>query len=302
VTAAVQTTGLTKRYGELVAVDAVDMLVHRGEVYGFLGPNGAGKTTTLRMLLGLVRPTAGTIRILGATHDTGGSDYLARVGALIEGPAFYPFLSGRDNLFALAARGRVPRRRVGEVLEMVDLTDRAKDRYATYSLGMKQRLGLAAALLKRPDLLVLDEPTNGLDPSGMADMRASIRHLASDGCTVLLSSHLLGEVRQICDRVAVINRGRLLMQKPISELGGVGSLRVVAAPLDRARDKAQRLLGPDAVRADGTALDLAVDPDLAASINRALIAEGIAVHEVVWQEPDLERVFFELTRGGQDVV
>jgi ABC-2 type transport system ATP-binding protein len=175
--AAVQTAGLTKRYGDLVAVDSLDMRVRAGEVYGFLGPNGAGKTTTLRMLLGLVRPTAGTIRILGAARWPGRGDQLARVGALVEGPAFYPFLSGHDNLRALATRGSVQRSRVGEVLELVGLADRAGDRFASYSLGMKQRLGLAAALLKRPDLLVLDEPTNGLDPSGMAEMRDTLRQL-----------------------------------------------------------------------------------------------------------------------------
>jgi ABC-2 type transport system ATP-binding protein len=300
-TAAVQTTGLTKRYGDLVAVDSLDMLVHAGEVYGFLGPNGAGKTTTLRMLLGLVRPTAGTIRILGTARTAGRGDPLVRVGALVEGPAFYPFLSGRDNLRALATRGRVPRPRVGEVLELAGLADRAGDRYATYSLGMKQRLGLAAALLKRPDLLVLDEPTNGLDPSGMADMRDTLRQLAAAGCTVLLSSHLLAEVRQICDRVGVISRGRLVVQQPIAELGGAGSLRVVAAPLDRAHDKARRMLGPDAVRVDDAALDLAVEPGMAPAINRALVAEGIAVHELRWHQSDLEQVFLELTGGAEHV-
>jgi ABC-2 type transport system ATP-binding protein len=300
-TPAVRTTGLTKRYGNLVAVDSVDLLVQAGEVYGFLGPNGAGKTTTLRMLLGLVRPSAGTIQILDEVRPAGRGDPLTRVGALVEGPAFYPFLSGRDNLRALAARGSVIRARVDEVLELVDLTDRARDRYATYSLGMKQRLGLAAALLKHPDLLILDEPTNGLDPAGMADMRDTVRRLAADGCTVLLSSHLLGEVRQICDRVGVISRGRLVAQRPISELGGTGSLRIVAAPLGPAEDKARRLVGAQAVRIHDTALDLAVEPGMAPAINRALVAEGIAVHELRWQQADLERVFLELTEGADRV-
>lgn len=298
VTIAVQTAGLTKRYGDLVAVESLDLVVHSGEIYGFLGPNGAGKTTTLRMLLGLVRPTAGAIRILGTTHR---ADHLARVGALVEGPAFYPFLSGRNNLRALATRGHVSRHRVEEVLDIVGLAGRAKDRYLIYSLGMKQRLGLAAALLKRPDLLVLDEPTSGLDPSGMADMRETLVRLAADGCTVLLSSHLLGEVRQICDRVGVITRGRLVAQQPIDELGGAGSLRVVAAPLDQARDKATRMLGPEAVRIDDAALHLTVERGMAPTINRALVAEGIAVHELGWHEADLEQVFFQLTDGGQHV-
>jgi ABC-2 type transport system ATP-binding protein len=166
---------------------------------------------------------------------------------------------------------------------------------------MKQRLGLAAALLKGPDLLVLDEPTNGLDPSGMADMRDTLRRLAAAGCTVLLSSHLLAEIRQICDRVGVIRRGRLVAQQPIAELGGAGSLRVVAAPLDRAHDKALRMLGPDAVRVDDAALDLAVEPGMAPAINRALVAEGIAVHELRWHQSDLEQVFLELTGGAEHV-
>jgi ABC-2 type transport system ATP-binding protein len=291
-TVAVETIGLTKRYGHIVAVRDLALRVESGEVYGFLGPNGAGKTTTLRMLLGLVRPSAGEIR----------RPPLARVGALIEGPAFYPFLSGRENLRTLARRARVPSERVAEVLDRVRLTDRAGDRYRTYSLGMKQRLGLAAAMLKRPDLLVLDEPTNGLDPAGMADMRETIRGLANDGCTVLLSSHLLGEVRQICDRVGIINHGRLVAQQPIEELSGVGSLRVVAEPVDRAEDKVRRILGAAAVRVGSAGLDVAAEAAMAPVINRALVAEGIAVHELRWQQPDLERVFLELTEGASDGV
>jgi ABC-2 type transport system ATP-binding protein len=301
-TTAVETTGLTKRYGRLVAVQDLALQVESGEVYGFLGPNGAGKTTTLRMLLGLVRPSAGEIRLFGAATGGRPARHLARVGALIEGPAFYPFLSGRENLRTLARRARVPDRRVAEVLDLVRLTERAGDRYRTYSLGMKQRLGLAAAMLKRPDLLVLDEPTNGLDPAGMADMRETIRRLAEDGCTVLLSSHLLGEVRQICDRVGIINHGHLVAQQPIDELSGVGSLRVVAEPVDRAEDKVRRILGAAAVRVGPAGLDVAAEADMAPVINRALVAEGIAVHELRWQQPDLERVFLELTEGVSDVV
>jgi ABC-2 type transport system ATP-binding protein len=300
-TAAVSTSGLTKRYGSLVAVDGVDLRVRSGEVYGFLGPNGAGKTTTLRMLLGLVRPTEGSISILGDTGRTWPSPSLGRLGALIEGPAFYPYLSGRENLRALARRARLPRRRVEEVLELVDLGPRGKDRYAAYSLGMKQRLGLAAALLKSPELLVLDEPTNGLDPVGMADMRRTIRRLAEEGCTVLLSSHLLGEVRQICDRVGIIHRGRLVSQRPIGELSGAGRLYVRAEPLERAQVKLCGMLGPDAVRRTDQALLLAVEPTMAPAVNRTLVADGIAVGELRWHQPDLEEVFLELTGGNRDV-
>jgi ABC-2 type transport system ATP-binding protein len=281
---AVETKGLSKRFGVRRAVDQVDLAVPARGVYGFLGPNGAGKSTTLRMLLGLVRPTSGSMRIATAA-----------VGALIEGPAFYPFLSGRHNLRSLASRARVPKTRVDEVLALVELSDRANDRYSTYSLGMKQRLGLAAAMLGEPELLILDEPTNGLDPAGIMSMRKIIRRVAGRGCSVLLSSHLLDEVRQVCDTVGVIHQGRLVKQGPIGDLGGGGVLRVVAAPLDRAQDKAQRILGADAVETDGTALRLRVDSSMAPTINRAFIAEGIAVHELGWHEPDLERMFFEMT-------
>jgi ABC-2 type transport system ATP-binding protein len=289
----VETNGLTRRYGDLVAVDDVSLSVRSGEVYGFLGPNGAGKTTTLRMLLGLVRPTAGQVRLFGRAPATAG--YLARVGALIEGPGFYPYLSGRENLRVLARYGGAPRARVEAVLELVDLAGRAKDRYGTYSMGMKQRLGVAAALLKDPRLLILDEPTNGLDPAGMADMRTLVRRLGASGCTVLLSSHLLGEVQQTCDRVGVINAGRLVAESTVAELRGAAALRVVADPLDRAAARARALVGDSAVRVDGTALEVDVPPERAAWLNAELVADGIAVSELRLAERDLEKVFFELT-------
>src|SRR4051794_23779591 len=255
----VQTSALTKRYGRMRAVEELSISVPRGEVYGFLGPNGAGKTTTLRMLLGLVQPTSGSLRLLGRRPGPG---YLARVGALIEGPAFYPYLSGRDNLRVLADHGGVRRSRVDGVLETVALAERAGDRYATYSLGMKQRLGLAAALLKDPELLILDEPTNGLDPAGMADMRVTIRALAADGRTVLLSSHLLAEVEQVCARVGVLNHGRLVTETPVAELRSGGTLRVVARPAEHARRRLSALVGAERVHGDGDGvldLDVAVD-------------------------------------------
>jgi ABC-2 type transport system ATP-binding protein len=292
----VHTDRLTKRYGDLTAVDAISLTVRPGEVYGFLGPNGAGKTTTLRMLLGLIRPTAGTVRLFG--QPPGGRGHLARVGALIEGPAFYPYLSGRENLRVLARYAGVGPDRVRVVLEMVDLTARGGDRYATYSLGMKQRLGVAAALLKDPRLLILDEPTNGLDPAGMADMRALIRRLGASGCTVLLSSHLLGEVQQICDRVGVVSQGRLVAESTVAELRGTAHVRVVAEPLDRAVARAQALLGPERVRVVDSGLDLSIEPARAAWINGELVDAGLAVSELRLQERDLEQVFFELTEKG----
>ena len=290
----VETNALTKRYGELTAVDGVTLTVRPGEVYGFLGPNGAGKTTTLRMLLGLVRATSGSVRLLG--RAPGARGHLDKVGALIEGPGFWPYLSGADNLKVLARYAKVPAERVAAVLDLVDLTDRAKDRFRTYSLGMKQRLGVAAALLKDPRLLILDEPTNGLDPAGMADMRTLIRKLGASGCTVLLSSHLLGEVQQICDRVAVISHGRIVAESTVAELRGQVRLRVVAAPADRAARVAAGLIGAERVHVgDDGALDLDVDAEHAARLNTALVEAGVAVSELRRRERDLEQVFFELT-------
>ncbi|MFD9891036.1 ABC transporter ATP-binding protein [Amycolatopsis sp. NPDC059027] len=290
----VETHGLTKRYGAATAVDGLDISVRAGEVYGFLGPNGAGKTTTLRMLLGLIRPTAGTLRLLGREP---GPRSLERVGALIEGPAFYPYLSARTNLRILADHAGVGRARVDAVLGTVSLTDRAQDRYATYSLGMKQRLGLAAALLKEPELLILDEPTNGLDPAGMADMRVTIRKLAADGCTVLLSSHLLAEVEQICDRVGVIDHGMLIAETTVDDLRTGGALRIVASPADQARDRLRALFGATLVRGEGDVIELDVDAGQAARINAELVGAGISVSELGWQEPDLEQTFLALTGG-----
>ncbi|MCA1598723.1 MAG: ABC transporter ATP-binding protein, partial [Chloroflexi bacterium] len=223
----IETRNLTKRYGtRIVAVDNLDLNVRRGEVYGFLGPNGAGKTTTLRMLLGLIRPTSGTARVLDL--EPGVPAGLARVGALVESPAFYPYLSGRDNLRVLARYCGASDAQITDALARVDLSDRARDKFKTYSLGMKQRLGVAGALLKNPDLLILDEPTNGLDPQGIAEMRMLIRSIGQGTRTVMLSSHLLGEVEQICDRVGVIQSGRLVAEGTLAELRGPGGLLVRA--------------------------------------------------------------------------
>mgnify|MGYP001141196931 CR=1 FL=1 len=291
----VETEGLTKRYGALTAVDDLHLTVRAGEVYGFLGPNGAGKTTALRMLLGLVRPSAGTVRLFGRPP---GANQLARVGALIEGPAFYPYLSGRENLRVLAHYARVGTDRVELVLDLVDLTDRADDRYAGYSLGMKQRLGVAAALLKDPRLLILDEPTNGLDPVGMADMRTLIRRLGAGGCTVLVSSHLLGEVEQVCDRVGVVSRGRLIAEGSVADLRGSPGLRVLADPLDEAAARVRALVGAERVRVVDGGLDVAVEPERAAWLNAELVGAGLAVRELRSGERDLEQVFFDLIEKG----
>jgi ABC-type multidrug transport system ATPase subunit len=295
----IETHELGKRYdGGIVAVDQLSLHVRRGEVYGFLGPNGAGKTTTLRMLLGLVRPTAGSSLVLGAPPGSPAS--LARVGALIESPSFYPFLSGRDNLRVLARYSNAPEARIAAVLEEVDLAARAGDKFGTYSLGMKQRLGIAGALLKDPELLILDEPTNGMDPAGMAEMRGFIRALGQGQRTVLLSSHLMTEVEQITDRVGVISRGQLVREGTVEELRGRESLWVRAEPLEQA----ERVLGAtrgveDVARLNG-GLRVAADLAAAPTINRALVEAGIAVAELRPERDSLEKIFLELTQGGDE--
>jgi ABC-2 type transport system ATP-binding protein len=290
----ISTQALTKRYGDaIVAVDALALRVRRGEVYGFLGPNGAGKTTTLRMLVGLVRPTSGTASVLGA--PPGAREGLARIGAMIEAPAFYPYLSGRDNLRVLARHAGIGEARIASVLGQVGLGARAGDRIATYSMGMKQRLGVAAALLKDPELLILDEPTNGLDPAGMAEMRDFIRSLAEGGRTVLLSSHLMGEIEQVSDRVGVIRDGRLVAEGTVGELRGRAGLRVRAEPQPEAARLIEAIAQVEAVTSHDGLLDVVVDTAQAAAINRTLVQAGVAVSEIYAQTASLEDVFLELT-------
>jgi ABC-2 type transport system ATP-binding protein len=293
----IETQGLTKRYRALTAVDRLTLRVRRGEVYGVLGPNGAGKTTTLRMLVGLVRPTSGSATILGA--PPGSPDGLARIGALIEAPGFYPFLSARDNLRVMAMHAGTGARRVDTVLEEVGLRDRAEDRFGTYSQGMKQRLGVASALLKDPDVLILDEPTSGLDPKGMAEMRDFISGLGDDGRTVLLSSHLMPEVEQVCDRVGVIHRGALVREGTIDELRGGQSLLVRAEPLERASRLLESLPAVTGVSTRDGAMSVTADPAEASDINGALVAAGIAVSELRPERASLEDVFLELTRDRE---
>jgi ABC-2 type transport system ATP-binding protein len=295
----VQVRGLTKRYNErITAVDGVSMSVRRGEIYGFLGPNGAGKTTTLRMLLGLVAPTGGTVSVLG--RPPGDPAALARIGSLVEGPAFYPYLSGNDNLRVVARYAGVPASRIGEALLSVDLADRARDTFATYSLGMKQRLGVAAALLKDPELVILDEPTNGLDPAGMRDMRRLVRSLGASGRTVLLSSHLLGEVQQICDRVGVIDRGRMLAESTVDQLRGGTELIVAATPPDVARAQLESMHEVESVRPYDGALRVRADDRHTALINRTLVSAGVAVTELRRDERQLEDVFLAMTDHEPD--
>jgi ABC-2 type transport system ATP-binding protein len=293
----IETRDLTKRYGaHLVAVDRLAMRVRRGEVYGFLGPNGAGKTTTLRMLLGLVRPSSGAALVLDA--EPGSPDALAHTGALIETPTFYPFLSGRDNLRVLARHAGVPEARIEAALEEVDLAARGDDRFQTYSLGMKQRLGIAAALIKDPALLILDEPTNGMDPAGMAEMRSFIRSLGRGERTVLLSSHLMAEVEQTCDRVGVISKGRLVGEGTVDELRGRESLWLRADPLDQAERVVRALRGIDDVARSDGGLRVAADSAAAPAIARALVEAGVDLGELRPERASLEKVFLELTEDA----
>jgi ABC-type multidrug transport system ATPase subunit len=300
--AVIATRGLVKRFGRLRAVDGIDLDVREGDVYGFLGANGSGKTTTVRMLLGLVLPTSGEVELLGGRMPRAGRRVLPRVGALIEGPAHYGHLSGRENLSLLDASGpgggrRGRRRRIDEVLEQVGLAGVGRRPVKAYSLGMRQRLGLAGALLRRPELLVLDEPTNGLDPQGIAEIRALLLDLHRDGTTVFLSSHLLAEVEQMATRVGVLDRGRLVLQEELAVLTAPTGSTVVHTPQ------------PDRVRAtlDGrvTAIDgervlvRGADP---AEVNALLVQAGVPVRGLALERPSLEEVVLAAAGTSPDRV
>ena len=304
---ALATRGLRKRYGSRVALAGLDLSVPTGVVYGFLGPNGAGKTTTMRLLTGLLHPDAGTIELLGQAFGRGSRRRLFNVGALIESPSFYPYLSGRANLRELAAAGApVASARIEELLELVGLRDRARDNVSSYSLGMKQRLGIAGALLSDPTLLLLDEPANGLDPAGIVAMRETLRHLASIGKTVFVSSHLLAEVQVLADVVGIIAAGRLVREGSLESL--LASEAVVRVRIDRAEaERAAAVLaaigpaGPlPAAAGDDESADvwLAVQtaPDRAAEVNRTLAEAGIYA-SALEAGSDLENLFLQLTGG-----
>ena len=279
-----------------VAVRDLDLVVPTGGVHGFLGPNGSGKTTTIRMLLGLARPTAGHMKLFGTEVPTGLPEVIGRVGAVVESPKFSPTFTGRQNLLLLARSIGAADSRVDEALETVSLTGRDRDRYKGYSLGMKQRLAIAATLLKDPELLILDEPTNGLDPAGIREIRELIRELGSSGVTVLLSSHILAEVQQVCDSATIIGHGRLLATGKVDDLiGGSTSYRVAVADPARA---AELLTGAGhAVRTvDGK---LHVDTqDAPETITRLLAESGLYVSELSPLRADLESVFLELTEAS----
>ncbi len=305
---AIATRALAMRFrGGQFAVDHIDLAVPQGSVFGFLGPNGSGKTTTIRMLLGLMHPTFGSFRLLGAEAGRGLDAVLARVGALVEGPAFYPFLSGRQNLARCDAADRSAdissaSARIDQALDQVGLLSAAEKKYRAYSLGMKQRLGIAAALLRPRDLMILDEPTNGLDPQGTREIRSLIKQIAADGTTVFVSSHLLAEVEQICSHVGVMSTGKLVFQGTLAELRGRGEPRIRVLTAEPAR-AAEVLAGLGL--ADIHALDGEVSACIGAQaperINAELVRDGIGVAGLETIRPSLEDLFVELTGEGFDV-
>lgn len=294
----VKARGLVKRYKEVLAVDHIDLNVRRGDVYGFLGPNGAGKTTTLRMALGLIVPTEGTVELFGLDPLREGARALAGVAGFVEAPRFYPYMSARKNLELLAALdGNGARQRIGEVLETVELTPRGGHRVGGFSHGMRQRLGIAAALLRRPRLLVLDEPATGLDPAGMRDMRLLIRRLADEGITVLLSSHQLPEVQELCDRVAIVSSGRVVYEGALSDLrrqGGAG-YRLHTTDDDRALEIARAQPGVAHVLIAEHGLGFQAEESRVGALSMALGAAGIGILNLTPELATLEDLFFRLT-------
>ena len=297
----VEARGLVKRYGAITAVDRVDLTVEPGDVYGFLGPNGAGKTTTLRMLLGLIRPDEGEARLFGRDPQHELPEALDGVAGFVETPYFYPYLSGRKNLELLAAFDRDGgRARIDQLLDLVDLRARADDRVGGYSQGMRQRLGVASSLVRNPRLLLLDEPTNGLDPGGMRDMRRLVSRLSGEGITVLLSSHLLYEVEELCNRVAIIRTGRIVYEGALAELrasAGANRYRLRTTDDGLARLTLLEHTSARDVALDGGELTFSAAEDEVAAISRALVGAGLGITALVPEQHSLESLFFELTEG-----
>ena len=294
----IEINNLTKYYGPVVAVEGLSLQIARGGVFGLLGPNGSGKTTTIGMVLGLVKPTRGSMRLFG--QDVSGTTHrsaLRRIGAMVESPAFYPYLSGRDNLRYFQGIGKADGpQEVEQLLDLVDLSHRADSKYHTYSMGMKQRLGIAYAMLGDPELVFLDEPTNGLDPSGVAEVRDLIRRLGANGRTVVLSSHLLFEVEQVCDSVAILSRGRLITQGKVRDLlTQQDGVRLKATD----QEEAQRILGTlkwvSGVRIENGYLVPEVPPERSGDLTKALSEQGVYVTEMSPVQISLESFFLEVT-------
>jgi ABC-2 type transport system ATP-binding protein len=297
----VEVRGLVKRYGELTAVAGVDLTVEVGDVYGYLGPNGAGKTTSLRMMLGLIRPNAGTVRLFGR-DPMESVQALQGVAGFVEAPTFYPYLTGRRNLELLAAYdGYGAKTRINQALDIVELADRAKDKVGGYSHGMRQRLGIAAALLREPRLLLLDEPATGLDPAGMRDMRLLIRRLADEGMTVMLSSHLLAEVEELCNRVAIVRSGKIVYEGEIAALKrGAGTQYSLSTTDDeRALAVCRAQPGVADARTEHGRIAFTSDEATAAQLSQALVEAGALIRMLAPQTVSLEDLFFSLTEGTE---
>jgi ABC-2 type transport system ATP-binding protein len=294
-----RTVGLSKNFGKLEAVKNLNLELRRGEVFGFLGPNGAGKSTTVGMILGLIAPTAGSIELFGVKQDGHHWTALRRIGAIIEEPAFYPYLSGWDNLAVLAKSiGDIPKSKITEVLERVTLLDRAKDQYGHYSMGMKQRLGIASTLLRDPELIILDEPTNGLDPAGTKEIRDLIPKLAHESRAVLLCSHLLHEVEMVCDHVAIVKQGTVIANAPIKELLSHGNvLQIKVNDIEKATVILKSISWIKSVKKEDDYLVLDIPRERSAEVNLALVQKGIMVSELVNRTSSLESVFLQLTGG-----
>ena len=298
----IETAGLTKRFPAVLAVDRVSLTVEQGQVFGFLGPNGSGKTTTIGMLMGIIKPTAGSFRLFGAGAPRDLLAARARVGATLETPNFYPYLSGRDNLRIAAAIKGIGKARIEECLDIVGLSGRGKHRFRTYSLGMKQRLALAATMLNDPELIVLDEPANGLDPKGMKEVRDIIRLLAERGKTIFLSSHLLWEVERTCTHVSIVRKGRVVGTGTVAEIVG-GEVPAVVRAEDGERLRAALEAFPEAtsVRASDEGLVVALASDDLAALNRYLTGQGIYVSHLARRHRSLEDAFMDLTGEDGDV-
>jgi len=292
-----RTEVLSKRYGRITAVDSLNIRLLQGEVFGFLGPNGSGKSTTVGMILGLIRPTNGRVLAFGSDMTVHPWPALKRIGSVVETPAFYPYLSGYDNLKAIGMMlGDIPAQRIKEMLELVGLANRARDPYKSYSLGMKQRLGIASTLLRNPDLIILDEPTNGLDPAGTREVRELIPRLAREGRTVFLCSHLLHEVQEVSDRVGIIRKGQLVAEGSVDELLGRGRyLRLRSEDNSALANVMTAIPWVSGIEVLDGFVRAAVPPDRAAELNRVLTGHGIYLSELAPWEADLESIFLQLT-------
>lgn len=295
---AISARGLTKRYKQVVAVNNLDLDIPVGTVYGFLGPNGAGKTTTIRMLLGLVQPTAGSAQVLGHDIRSGRAMIAPRVGAIVESPAFYTYLTGAQNLKVLwgSSNSSVQPARIAEILERVGLAGRANHKVKTYSLGMKQRLGIAATLLTDPKIIFLDEPTNGLDPAGTVEVRNLITQLGHDGHTIFLSSHLLGEVEQVCTHVAIVQQGEMKLQGRVRDLlGQTTGFFIEAAPAERALALLRTYTELNAQPGEGGGIEVSADADAVPELVRAMVNAGVDIYGVRARRTTLEKLFLDLT-------